>query len=66
MEFGSGMLDVARVEEKQDSHMFEDVERRIDQLKSLLIHTLFDWFRACGFSDCTSIFEFQHSFRSSN
>ena len=42
MEFGSGMLDVARVEEKQDSHMFEDVERRIDQLKSLLIHTLFD------------------------
>ena len=42
MEFGSGMLDVARVEEKQNSHMFEDIERPLDQLKSLLIHTLFD------------------------
>ena len=30
------------VEEKQNSHMFEDVERPLDQLKSLLIHTLFD------------------------
>ena len=28
---------------EQNSLTFEDLERTLDQLKSLLIHTLFDW-----------------------
>ena len=44
-----------------NSHMFEDIARPLNQLKFLLICTLFEWSRPCGFTHCTSIFEFSNS-----
>ena len=49
--------------EERHSLTFKDIERSLDQLKSLLIHTLFEWFRAWGFTHCTSILEFHNSLR---
>ena len=41
---------------QSNSRTFEDRERSLDQLKSTLIHTLFDWSRTW---DCDSYLEFQ-------
>jgi len=60
MESGASMRDVA-MWKAWDSSMFGDVERPLEQLKSLLIRTLFDWSWAWGFT----MFEFQNSFTSS-
>ena len=46
---------------ERHSLTFKDIERSLDQLKSLLIHTLFEWFRAWGFTHCTCILEFHNS-----
>lgn len=42
MESGASMLDVA-MWKAWDSSMLGDVDRPLEQLKSLLICTLFDW-----------------------
>ena len=60
LEFGTSMCDVVSL--VGNSHTFEDVERPIDHLKSFLIRNLFDWSQVWGFTQCTSIFYFQHSF----
>lgn len=44
---------------EQNSRIFKDLVKSIDQMKSLLIRTLFDWSRAWGFTHCTLIFDFQ-------
>ena len=41
--------------------MFEDAKRSLEQLQSLLIHTLFDWAGTWGCTFCNSISEFQNS-----
>ena len=40
---------------------FEDFERPLDLLKSLLVGTLFEWSFIRGYTRCTSIFEFLES-----
>ena len=40
---------------------FEDVEKFVDFLKSLLVGTLVGWSRIWGFTQCISIFDFLHS-----
>ena len=40
---------------------FEDVEKSIDLLKSLLVGTLFEWSRIWGFMQCISVFDFLQS-----
>lgn len=54
------MFDVDSVE-GHNNRILEDDERPLDQLKSLLICTLFDWFCACGLTHCNSVFGFQDS-----
>ena len=46
---------------EHNSLTFEDREGLLDQLKSLLICTLFDWSHVWGFTHCNYIFEFQQS-----
>lgn len=46
---------------EHNSHTFEDKERLLDQLESLLIRTLFDWSRTWDFKNCNHILEFQDS-----
>ena len=48
---------------KRNNCTFKDVESPIDHLNSLQIQTLFDWSWVCGFTHCTSLSGFQHSFR---
>ena len=38
--------------------MFEDIERPVDLVKSLLVGTLFEWSRIWGFTYCTSMSDF--------
>ena len=37
---------------------FEDIERTVDLLKSLLTRTLFEWSCIWGFTHCTSLLDF--------
>ena len=37
---------------------FEDIERPLDLLKSLLVGTLFEWSQIWGFTRCISIFDY--------
>ena len=46
---------------EHNSLTFEDREGLLDQLKSLLICTLFDWSHVWDFTHCNYIFEFQQS-----
>lgn len=40
---------------------FEDVEKSVDLLKSLLVGTLFGWSHIWGFTQCISVFDFLQS-----
>ena len=40
---------------------FEDIERPLDLLKSLLVGTLFEWSRIWVYTSCTSISDFLES-----
>ena len=44
-----------------NTHIFEDNERPLDLLKSLLRGTLFQWARIWGCTNCISISKFLHS-----
>ena len=46
---------------EQNTHMFEDVEKSVDFLKSLLVGTLFGWSHIWGFTQCISVFDFMQS-----
>ena len=50
---------------ERNSHMFEDIERPVDLLKSLLAGTLFERSRIWGFTHCISISNFLISISSS-
>ena len=43
---------------EQNTHIFEDVEKSADFLKSLLVGTFFGWSRIWGFTQCISVFDF--------
>ena len=43
---------------ERNSRMFEDIERPVDLVKSLLVGTLFEWSRIWGFTYCTSMSDF--------
>ena len=43
---------------ERNTHTFEDVEKSIDLLKSLLVGTLFGWSCIWGFMQCISLFDF--------
>ena len=43
---------------EHDGHNFEEVDRPIE-FKTILLHTLFGLSRTWGFTNCTSIFNFQ-------
>lgn len=58
LEFGASVFDMVSM-----AKTFKDVESPIDHLNSLQIQTLFDWSWVCGFTHCTSLSGFQHSFR---
>ena len=45
------------------TRIFEDNERPLDLLKSLLLGTLFQWAHVWGFTNCISISEFLYSIR---
>ena len=40
---------------ERNSRMFEDIERPVDLVKSLLVGTLFEWSRIWGFTHCASM-----------
>ena len=44
-----------------NTHTFEDIERPLDLLKSLLVGTLFEWSRIWVYTSCTSISDFLES-----
>ena len=46
---------------ERNTRTFEDVEKSIDLLKSLLVGTLFGWSRIWGFTLCISVFDFLQS-----
>ena len=46
---------------KRNTCTFEDVEKSIDLLKSLLVGTLFGWSHIWGFTLCISVFDFMQS-----
>lgn len=43
---------------ERNTHIFEDIERLVDLLRSMLAGTLFGWSRTWGFKQCISIFYF--------
>ena len=43
---------------EQNTRTFEDVEKSVDLLKSLLVGTLFGWSHIWGSTQCISIFDF--------
>ena len=63
MEFGASLCDVVSVCGKNEIVAHLSRSRPIDQLKSLMLLTLFDWSRTWSFTNCTSIFDFQISLR---
>ena len=46
---------------EQNTRTFEDVEKSVDLLKSLLVGTLFGWSRIWGFTQFISLSDFLHS-----
>ena len=40
-----------------NARTFEETERLVDCVKSLLLRTLFEWSRIWGFTHCHSLFE---------
>ena len=46
---------------EQNSHMFEDTKKSLEQLKSSFLCTLFEWVWVWGFTHYTAIFEFHNS-----
>ena len=60
LEYGTSLSDVVNLVGAQTC-TFEDFERPLDLLKSLLVGTLFEWSRIRGYTCCTSIFEFLES-----
>ena len=44
--------------QERNTRTFEDKERILDHLKSLLFGTLFIWARVWGCMNCTSLFDF--------
>ena len=46
---------------KHNARTFEESERLVDCVKSLLLRALFEWSRIWGFTHCHSLFEFHNS-----
>ena len=46
---------------ERNAQTFEDTERTVDLLKSLLTRTLFEWNRIWSFTHCTSLLDFINS-----
>ena len=57
LEYGTNLSYVVNLEER-NSRTFEDIERLVDVVKSLLARTLFEWSRIWGFTHCISMFDF--------
>ena len=51
------------VQKQRNSRTFEEMDSSLDQLKALFACTLFDWSQVWGFTQCSSILEFQVSLR---
>lgn len=45
---------------ERNTRIFEDIERPVDLLRSMLAGTLFGWSRTWGFMQCISIFGFSY------
>ena len=60
LEYGTGVSYWLTWKE-HNARTFEDTERAMDLLKSLLTRTLFKWPRIWGFMHCTSLLEFINS-----
>ena len=43
---------------EHNAQTFEDIERPIDLLKTLLVRTLFEWSRIWGLTHCSSLSDF--------
>ena len=54
---------VVLVWQEHNTHTFENKERSLDLLKSLLLGTLFQWSRVWGYMQCISIHAFLLSVR---
>ena len=46
---------------ERNARTFEETERLVDFVKSLLLRTLFEWSRIWGFTHCHSLFDFLNS-----
>ena len=46
---------------ERNAQTFEETEKLVDRVKSLLLRTLFEWSRMWGFTHCHSLFEFLNS-----
>ena len=46
---------------ERNARTFEETERLVDCVKSLLLRTLFEWSHIWGFTHCHFLFEFLHS-----
>ena len=57
LEYGAGVSYVLTWEER-NAQTFEDTERTVDILKSLLTKTLFEWSHIWCFMHCTSLLDF--------
>ena len=60
VEYGSSVSYVVNLE-KRNAQTFEETERIVDSIKSLLLRTLFEWSHIWGFTHCHSLFEFLNS-----
>ena len=47
---------------ERNRQSFEDKGKTLDELKLLCQHSLLEWSRCWGFTDCSSLFEFLSSF----
>lgn len=56
LELKSGMCDVDYLDEMEPCCSFENSGSSLDQLKSVLHRTLYDWSRSWGFIDSSSFF----------
>ena len=65
LEFDSKLFDtlmwIVWLERNQCS--FEDIKKKLEELKVLYQRSLFDWSQCWGFMDCSSLFEFMFSLR---
>ena len=46
---------------ERNRRSFEDNEKTLDELKVLCQHSLFEWSRCWGFTDCSTLSEFMAS-----